>query len=42
MDRIDTDERRKIRKDWNDTGGKMEWQDYLLKRVNEKSYGKEN
>ena len=42
MDRIDTDERRKIRKDWNDTGGKMKWQDYLLKRVNEKSYGKEN
>ena len=40
MDRIDTDERRKIRKDWNDTGGKMKWQDYLLKRVNEKSYAK--
>ena len=45
MDRIDSDERRKIREDWNDMykGGtsynyeKMGWQDYLLKRVNEKN-----
>ena len=42
MDRITLEDKRKIRKDWKDTGGKMKWQDYLLKRVNEKSYGKEN
>ena len=51
MDRIDIDEREKIRKDWNKKdkenrakgikGGKeMRWHTYLLKRVNEKSYAK--
>ena len=51
MDRIDLDERKKIRDDWNKKsrenrakgikGGKeMRWENYLLKRVNEKSYAK--
>ena len=47
MDRIDTDERRKIREDWNResrrdmlTKDEKRWENYLLKRVNEKSYEK--
>ena len=51
MDRIDLDERRKIREDWNRKekenrakgikGGKeMRWDEYLLKEVNKKSYAK--
>tara|TARA_R110001592_G_scaffold159862_4_gene391645 strand:- start:8307 stop:10202 length:1896 start_codon:yes stop_codon:yes gene_type:complete len=51
MDKIDLDERRNIRDDWNKKsrenrekgikGGKeMRWENYLLKRVNEKSYAK--
>ena len=41
MDRIDIDERKKIRKEWENTSGEMKWQDYLLKRVNQKSFVKE-
>jgi|TARA_R110000868_G_scaffold116872_8_gene310781 hypothetical protein len=51
MDRIDLDERRKIRDGWNKKsrenrekgikgGNEMRWENYLLKRVNEKSYAK--
>ncbi len=47
LDRIDLDERRKIREDWNResrrdmlTKDEKDWQTYLLKRVNEKSYAK--
>lgn len=39
-DRISHEERRKIRQDWNDMDGYVEWETYLLKRVNEKSYAK--
>ena len=47
LDRIDLDERRKIREDWNResrrdmlTKDEKQWENYLLKRVNEKSYAK--
>ena len=47
LDRIDLDERRKIREDWNResrrdmlTKDEKDWHTYLLKRVNEKSYAK--
>ena len=51
MDRIDLDERRKIRDGWNKKsrenrekgikgGNEMRWENYLLKTVNEKSYAK--
>jgi hypothetical protein len=49
MDRIDTDERRKIREDWNResrrdmlTKDEKRWENYLLKRVNEKDYERRN
>ena len=34
MDRISLEERRKIRKQWEKSKSKMQWQDYLLKEVN--------
>ena len=51
MDRISLEERRKIRDGWNKKsrenrekgikgGNEMRWENYLLKRVNEKSYAK--
>jgi len=40
MDRISLEERRKIRKQWNESKSKMQWQDYLLKEVNKKSMAK--
>lgn len=33
MDRISLEERRKIRKEWEQSKSKMQWQDYLLKSV---------
>jgi len=39
-DRISHEERQKIRQDWNDMDDYVEWESYLLKRVNEKSYAK--
>lgn len=40
MDRISLEERRKIRKNWEQSKSKMQWQDYLLKEVNKKSMAK--
>ena len=40
MDRISLEERRKIRKQWEQSKSKMQWQDYLLKEVNKKSMAK--
>ena len=40
MDRISLEERRKIRKEWEKSKSKMQWQDYLLKEVNKKSMAK--
>jgi len=49
MDRIDTDERRKIREDWNResrrdmlTKDEKRWENYLLKRVNKEDYERRN
>lgn len=34
MNTISIEKRREIREDWNKTDGSIEWQDYLLQRVN--------